>query len=57
MACKKGDSRDQSGLLLSGVDVSLAKQDACMGILDGARPSGFREPLQIKSFQDYSIII
>jgi hypothetical protein len=33
----------QSGFLITGVDVSKAKHDACIGILEGIISSGFRK--------------
>ena len=34
---------NQSGLLITGLDVSKAKHDACIGILEGIISSGFRK--------------
>ena len=38
----------QSGLLITGMDVSKAKYDACIGTLEGVRSNGFREPIHMQ---------
>jgi len=37
----------QSGFLITGVDVSKAKHDACIGILEGIISSRFRKFLHV----------
>ena len=37
----------QSGLLITGMDVSKARHDVCIGILEGIISSGFRGALQL----------
>jgi hypothetical protein len=49
---KRKEYIKQNRLLITGVDVSKAKNDASVGTLEGIRSSGFREPLQINGFQD-----
>jgi hypothetical protein len=44
---KRKEYIHQSGLLISGVDVSKAKHDACKGVLKGVRSSRFRDTLQL----------
>ncbi|MBW2563911.1 MAG: hypothetical protein JRE29_07740 [Deltaproteobacteria bacterium] len=40
---KRKEYIHQSGLLIAGVDVSKAKHDACIGILEDIISSGFRK--------------
>ncbi len=39
---KRKEYIHQSGLLITGVDVSKAKHDACVGTWEGDRSSGIR---------------
>ena len=44
---KRKEYIHQSGLLITGVDVSKATYDACIGALEGVRSSGFRKPRHV----------
>ena len=45
---KRKEYIKQNGLLITGVDVTKAKNDACIGTLEGVRyRNGFWDPLQL----------